>query len=185
MDLREWFADNIGYRFLGCCYNNKFNRGQIALFDFIESKVPSNFLGKEICDLGCGDGSNTTRLRKIFKPKSITGYERNEYLIKRAMEKGIVIRKIDLNQEMPRGEMATFTFSLHHLKDKEKALKLATENFKYLFLCEPVKDLYHALFDGGRTLSKNEWLSLFSKILKRYKLYQHKSSLIVFYNSFG
>jgi len=62
-------------------------------------------------------------------------------------------------------------------------LKEAVKNFKYLFLCEPVKDLYHALFDAGRTLPKKEWLALFDKVLKNYQLYQHKSSLIVFWSS--
>ncbi|MFH1602068.1 MAG: hypothetical protein ABIB61_03880 [Candidatus Shapirobacteria bacterium] len=103
--------------------------------------------------------------------------------MKGAREKGLRVKKMDLNKKIPKGEMATFTFALHHLDDKENVLNEVVRNFKYLFLREPVKDLYHALFDAGKTLPKKDWLVLFDRVLKDYQLYQHKSSLIVFWSS--
>ena len=177
MDIRRWFGENIGYRFFGCFYN-LFHE---PLFNFIESKITKNFLGKNISDLGCGDGTNTLRIKRIFKAKSILGFDHNDFLLKRARKKGLEVEKFDLNKKIPKGEMATFTFSLHHLKDKEKALRLAKENFDFLFLCEPVKDLYHAVFDAGEPLRRQEWVNLFDKVFKKYVLYQFKNSLIVFW----
>jgi len=181
MDIREWIANNVGYRFFGCCYNNRFNKQQEALFKLIKSKIPNEFLDKQISDLGCGDGSNTLRIKEIFKPRIITGYEHNDYLVEKARKKGLKIKKIDLDKKIPKGEIAVFTFALHHLKNKEKVLKKVVDNFDYVFLCEPIRDLYHALLDGGKPLSKEKWLYLFDNVFKEYKLYQHKSSLIVFY----
>lgn len=177
MRIKEWVAENIGYRFFGCFYNI-FNK---PLFNFIELKIPKDFLDKNISDLGCGDGINTLRIRRMFKAKEVIGYDNNDYLLKRAQKKGFKIEKIDLNKEIPRGEMAVFTFSLHHLKDKEKALRKVITSFDYLFLCEPIKDFYHAFLDAGEPLKKQEWIRLFDNVLKRYLLYQYRNNLIVFY----
>ncbi len=177
MKIKEWVAENIVYRFFGCFYN----KNNQPLFDFIATKIPTEFQGKEISDLGCGDGSNTARIEEIFKPKGIIGYDHNDHCLRRAQAVGLKVRKLDLNQEVPQGEMATFTFSLHHATDKEKVLRQAAHNFEYLFLCEPVRDLYHALVDAGKTLPKKEWVGVFDRALGHYTLYQYKSSLIVFY----
>lgn len=177
MRIKEWIGENISYRFFGCCYNIF----QEPLFDFVESKIPKSFLDKNISDLGCGDGGNTLKIKRMFKAKKIVGYDHNDFLLKRAKKKGLKVKKLDLNKKVPKGEMATFTFALHHLKDKEKALKKVIKNFDYLFLCEPIQDLYHLLFDAGEPLKKREWTDLFDKILKKYTLYRFKNNLIVFY----
>jgi len=177
MKIREWLADNIGYRFSGCLYAKSHDH----IFDYISSVIPNEFTGKEISDLGCGDGTNTLRLKEIFKPKSITGYERNEYLIKKAKEKGLKVKRTDLNKEISRGELAAFTFSLHHIADKEKCLRSIKRNFKYIFLIEPCNGLYHKLLDAGDPLSKEDWRKLFDKVFGKYKSYQYKNNILVFY----
>jgi len=177
MNIRHWIADNIGYRFSGCFYAKAHDH----IFNFIETKIPKEFLGKNISDLGCGDGSNALRIEKIFKTKSIVGYERNIYNIERAKKKGLNVKELDLNSKCPKGELASFTFSLHHLEDKEKSLKRARDNFDYIFLCEPCSDLYHRLLDAGSPLNKEDWIKLFDNVLGRYDLQQYRNNLIVFY----
>src|SRR3989344_2100014 len=115
MRLQEWLWGNLYYRFFGC-YNSE---NQKPIFDYIASVVPKSFRDKKICDLGCGDGENTLRIKQVFNAKEIVGYDRNEHLIKKAKAKGLRIMVKDLNQEMPHGELACFTMSLHHLTDKE------------------------------------------------------------------
>jgi len=177
MNIRHWIADNIGYRFSGCFYAKTHDH----IFNFIETKIPKEFLGKSISDLGCGDGLNTLRIEKIFKAKNIVGYERNSYLIERVERKGLKVKRSNLNSNFPKGELASFTFSLHHLDDKEKSLRKARDNFNYIFLCEPCNDLYHRLLDVGRPLIKKDWIKLFDKVLGRYELHQYKNNLIVFH----
>jgi len=181
MSIREWVANNIGYKYLGCFYTKHHDH----IFDFIEAKIPKEFFDREISDLGCGDGSNTFRLEKIFRAKSIIGYEHNSHLIERGKKKGLKIRKFDFNKETPKGEMATFTFSLHHAKDKEETLKKTVANFNYVFLCEPILDLYHRLLDAGGPLKKEDWIKIFDKVLKKYILYQYKNNLVVFYKNYN
>lgn len=177
MGFKEWLAEEIGYRFFGCLYN----RFHDPLFNFIATKVPADFLGRNVYDLGCGDGSNTLRIGRIFKAHRLTGYDHNNHLLQRARRQGLEVKKVDLNTELPSGELAAFTFSLHHFKNKEEILKRAVQNFDRLFLCEPIKDLYHALFDAGKPLKRVDWLLLFDKTLKRYVLHQFKNQLIIFY----
>jgi|SRR3990167_10075111 len=177
MRIREWIAENIGYRFFGCLYNKSHDH----IFDFIQTKIPKDLLHRKIYDLGCGDGGNTVRVQKVFQAKEIVGYDHNDFLLKRAKKKGILVKKFDFNLTLPKGEMAAFIFSLHHASDKEKTLKEAVKNFKYIFICEPCLDLYHWLFDGGEPLPKEKWIELFDKILKKYLIYQYKNNLIVFY----
>lgn len=177
MNIRRWIADNIGYRFSGCFYAKAHNH----IFNFIATKIPKEFLGKSISDLGCGDGSNTLRIKKIFKAKNIIGYERNSYLIERAKKKGLRVKEFDLNNQFPKGVLASFTFSLHHLEDKETSLRQAKNNFNYIFLCEPCNDLYHRLLDAGEPLNKEDWIKLFDNVLGTYEVHQYKNNLIVFY----
>lgn len=99
----------------------------------------------------------------------------------RTKKKGFKVQVINFNDNFPKGEMATFTFSLHHAYDKEKALKEVVKNFKYIFICEPCLDLYHWLFDAAHVPSKEKWLEIFKKVLKKYTFYQYKRNLIVFF----
>ena len=69
MNIREWIADNVGYRFTGCAYAKYHDR----IFNPIERLVPNEFKNKEISDLGCGDGQNTLRIKHIFSAKNIIG----------------------------------------------------------------------------------------------------------------
>ena len=177
MRIREWVAENIGYRFFGCLYN----RSHDHIFRFIKSKVPEDFLYRSISDLGCGDGGNTIRIQRVFSPKEIIGYDHNDFLLERAKKRGVRAEKIDFKFGLPKGEMGVFTFSLHHAPDKEKTLREAVNNFQFIFLCEPSLDLYHWLLDGGTPLPKRKWIELFDKVLGQYLLYEYKNNLIVFY----
>lgn len=179
MNIREWIANNVGYRFGGCAYAKTHDR----IFKAIKSLIPREFFGRRISDLGCGDGSNTLRIKKVFKPRNIVGCERNLYLIKRAREKGLKVEKLDLNESIPKGEMATFSFSLHHIRDKVSLLKKIKQTFQYIFLIEPMKDLYHTLLDAGYPLSEKDWIKVFDEALGEYKLHKQGNNLIVFYSS--
>ena len=177
MNIREWVADHIGYRFFGCLYNVTTQ----PLFDYLATIAPKQFLGRRIADLGCGDGINTLRIRKIFRPKVIVGYERNSYLIARARRRGLAVYRADLNASLPKSEMGIFMLSLHHLTDKKKALQQAAQNFRFLVICEPIQDLYHALFDAGHPLSRAGWIELFDKTLKHCQLFEFRHTVIVFW----
>lgn len=177
MNVREWIADNIGYRFFGCCYNATTQ----PLFDYLATVAPKQFLDRRIVDLGCGDGTNTLRIRNIFRPKKIVGYERNSHLIKRAKARGLTVHERDLNRALPKGEMGVFMLSLHHLTDKRKALYRAVQNFRFLVICEPIQDVYHFLFDAGHPLSRIGWIQLFDQTMKHYQLFEFRNTIIAFY----
>lgn len=177
MTFREWIADNIGYKLYGC----SLNRHHDDAFDFIERVIPRQFYSRKIHDLGCGDGKNTSTIRRIFQAKSIIGVDRHRGLLERARKRGIQTKQMDLNHELPKGELATFTYSLHHVHDKVTALRVAKINFTFLFLCEPVKDLCHTLFDAGDVQTKKVWIKLFDSELREYRIHQYKNNLIVFW----
>lgn len=177
MSVREWVADNIGYRFFGCAYNATTQ----PLFDYLATVVPKHFFRRRIADLGCGDGINTLRIQEIFQPKNIVGYERNQYLIQRARARGLTVFQHDLNKATTKGEMGVFMLSLHHLTDKKNVLQHATQHFRYLVVCEPIQDVYHFLFDAGHPLSRAGWIQLFDQILKHYQLFEFQHMIIAFY----
>lgn len=179
MNLKEWLAENYLYKICGCAYNKSHDH----IFFFIKSKIPAEFIDKEISDLGCGDGGNTIRIRQIFKPKRLTAYDHNESLLKMARDKGLSVKMFDMNGNLPKGEMATFTFSLHHAHNAAKTLEKAKENFKYIFICEPCLNFYHKLLDAGKPLPRQKWIELFNRVLKKYTLYEYKNNVIVFYKN--
>lgn len=177
INIREWIADTIGYRFFGCAYNATTQ----PLFNYLASIVPKDFLGRRIADLGCGDGVNTLRIRNIFHPKKIVGYERNAYLIERARARGLIVNQHNLNEAIPKGDVGAFILSLHHLTDKKKALVRATQNFRFLVICEPIQDVYHLLFDAGHPLSRAGWIKLFDQTLQHYQLFEFRNNIIAYW----
>ena len=177
--LKEWMAAQIWYRFFGCRYNKNHDH----IFDFVTPRIPGEFLGKHIIDIGCGDGTNTLRIKKSFRSKSITGLEVNPFLIERARKKGLSVRKFRFEEGLPEGELATFTFSLHHSPDMGKTLQEAERNFKLIFLCEPILDIYHRILDGGTPLPKKDWIALFDEVFHTYDILQYRNNLMVFHRS--
>ncbi len=178
MRIREFIIEDIGYRLFPCLYN----RFHGPLFEFIKSKIPNDFLHKSIYDFGCGDGENTIRLQRAFQPKEMIACDRSGPMLERARKKGLSVQDLDFNKELPKGEMAAFTYSLHHAYDKEKTLQKAISNFNYLFICEPYLKLLHFV-NWGHAPSKKKWIELFDKTLKEYDLYEYKNNLIVFYKN--
>ncbi len=88
MNIREWIVDNIAYRFGGCGYAKYHDR----IYDPIKKLIPLDFMDREIFDLGCGDGQNTLRIKKVFEAKSMVGYERNSYMVEKAIGRGIKVK---------------------------------------------------------------------------------------------
>ena len=176
MRLRELIIEKIGYK-LGPCLYNRFHD---PLFDFIKSKTPKDFLHKKIYDLGCGDGENTQRIKRVFNPKEITACDRSEPMLERAKKKGFKTQYLDFNKEFPKGEVATFTYSLHHAYNKEEVLQKTINNFEYLFICEPYLKLSH-FFDWGHVPSKKYWVELFDKVLIKYDIFEFGNNLIIFF----
>ena len=180
MNIREWIADNIGYRF-GCFYAKNHDR----IFKPIAELIPEEFKNRELTDLACGDGQNTLRLKEIFEAKKVIGFERNPFLVEKASKKGIEVTRGDLTQKIPEGELATFSLAFHHIPNEKKVevLRKVKDNFDYIFLLEPKNDLYHRLFDAGEALSKEQWIEVFDEALEEYKVYEQGNNLIVFYQS--
>ena len=102
-------------------------------------------------------------------------------MLLRANKKGFKTRYLDFNKKFPKGELAVFTYALHHAYNKEEALKKAISNFKYLFLCEPYLKLSH-FYNWGHVPSKKHWIKLSNKRLGKYVLYEYKNNLIIFFS---
>lgn len=177
MSWQKEIRMKIGYRLIGNLVSNLVNRSR---FGFLENKIPKEFYGREISDLGCGDGFITLKIKKLFKAKSIVGYELNDFLIKRAQKRGLLIYKLNLEESLPSGEMVSGCGVLHHLRDKEKVIREINSKFKLAFFVEPIKTFW-AFLDGGEPLLEEEWKKLFAKNLGRCQLLRYKDELFIFW----
>lgn len=169
----------IGYKLMG---NLIANLTSGPFYQFLKDNVPLEFLGRNVSDLGCGDGFSSLKIKEILRAKSIKGFEINDDLIKRARKRGLTVEKLNLEKEMPKGEMATIWGVLHHLKDKENFLKKIQSNFKYAVFNEPIKNIWSFL-DGGEPLTEKEWRNIFSKILGDCKFLRFKDNLFIFWHA--
>lgn len=167
----------IGYLLIGNSVANLLSK---PYFGFLKDRVPPEFLGKEISDLGCGDGFSTRRIGEVFRAKSIKGYEINDHLVEKARKRGLAVEKMDLEKQIPKSEMATVWGIVHHLKDKEAFLKRICSNFDYAVFNEPIKDRW-AFLDGGEPLVEEEWGNLFRKVLGGCRTLRFKNQLFVFW----
>ncbi|MCZ2846314.1 MAG: methyltransferase domain-containing protein, partial [Candidatus Bathyarchaeota archaeon] len=90
---------------------------------FLKRFLPEEFKGKEMHDLGCGDGKVTILLEDIFKPKQCSGYDVNQNLVRLARRRGVQASNLDLEKVIPGGELAVVWGVLHHLRSPSKFLK--------------------------------------------------------------
>lgn len=176
----SWQKDirmKIGYRLIG---NSVASLTSAGHFKYIENKIPQEFLGRNISDLGCGDGHATRKIMRLFKTKKIKGYEVNRYLVAKARKRGLAVEQTDLGKEVPKGEMATVWGVVHHLQNQEAFLKKIRANFRFAVFNEPVKGFW-AFLDGGEPKKEKEWRMLFEKVLGKCEYLRFKDSLFVFW----
>ncbi len=150
--------------------------------NFLKDILPEEFKGKELYDLGCGDGKITLKFKEIFYPTKVYGCDDDPELVWRAKRRGIKAVVMDLNKEVPKGELAVFWGVLHHLKNQKAILEKIKENFKYLFLREPLLVKGKKSFmEIGKPFLKKEIYSLIDNIFEDFKKYEYENSIFIFW----
>ncbi len=151
----------------------------------LETKVPPVFLHRQLDDLGCGDGKITLRLKTIFKPERLRGFDVNPALVKRAGRNGIEAQVKDLNSGIPSGELAVMWGVLHHLNDSESCLKRISQNYPMAFIREPIKNKAINGLEMGKPLIKSEIESLVQKYFVNATIFYYGHCIFIFYVSPG
>ncbi|MFH1612627.1 MAG: class I SAM-dependent methyltransferase [bacterium] len=144
-------------------------------FEFIKNKIPVEFKNKNLIDLGCGDGTNTLRIKNIFNPISVKGYDRINSLIKSAKKKGIESYCLDLEKNEFKGELGILWGTLHHLKSPENFLSNLKNNFQYLFIREKVSNRF---FELGKIISYDDLTSLCKKYFNKINIIEYKNKKV-------
>jgi hypothetical protein len=149
----------------------------------LEDNLPQVFRRRDLDDLGCGDGKITLRLKKIFQPRSLRGFDVNPNLVKRARKFGIEAEVTDLDSDMPTGELAVMWGVLHHLKDREACIKRIKENYRMAFIREPVKSDLRVDWEMGQPLVREEIENLVNQYLPDARVFYYVNSIFIFYVS--
>ncbi|MDI6704463.1 MAG: hypothetical protein QME40_07325 [bacterium] len=150
--------------FLYRCFGNMAHFGNRKEYQFIKSQIPNSFYNRNMIDLGCGDGVNTLRLRKIFKPISVIGYDINPRLVKRTRKRGILAYEKDLEgDDLPCGELGVLYGVLHHISRPDELLYRLRDNFCYLFIREKVSS---TPFELGNPFKRHEFLEMINECLE-------------------
>jgi hypothetical protein len=155
-------------------------KDQIRMLD---TRLPPVFLHRLLDDLGCGDGKITLRLKEIFKPERLRGFDVNPDLVKRAAKKGIDAQVKDLNKEIPSGELAVMWGVLHHLNDSEACLKRIRDNYPMAFIREPIKNNLINGLEMGKPLIKEEIENLVKKYFINATTFYYGHCIFIFYVS--
>ncbi|MBL7150359.1 hypothetical protein ISS86_00330, partial [Candidatus Microgenomates bacterium] len=98
----------------------------------------------------------------------------------RARRKGLHIEKTNLENQVPKGELAVVWGVTHHLTNQKAFLEKVRSHFKYIIIREPIKNIWSFL-DGGEPLTEKEWTDLFNETLGHYTLLKSKGCLFVFW----
>ncbi len=151
--------------------------------EFLKGVVPPYFQGREMDDLGCGDGKVTVLLRNIFLPSRLRGFDINASLVERARSRGVDAEVRNLNDSMPGGEMAVMWGVLHHLKDCVACIKKVRESYPLIFIREPVRNGYFRWLELGHTLHRSEIEALVNEHLHGAQVYYCGNSVLIFYVS--
>ena len=178
MVSKYMFFEKLFYLFFG--NNIVIGRHIKEQLGFLGKIVPEEFKGKEMHDLGCGDGKVTLILKDIFKPKSCIGYDVNKKLVELAQKRGIKTEVLDIEKKIPCGELAIIWGVLHHLNPPYKVLDKIKNNYEYLFLREPLKKGI-ALFELGKPFKKEVIEKHLKESLGQCKSYIYQNAIFVFW----
>jgi hypothetical protein len=147
----------------------------------LADNLPPEFRLRDLDDLGCGDGKITLRLKEIFQPKRLRGFDVNQNLVKMARSKGIKAEVADLDASMPNGDLAVMWGVLHHLKNREDCIRRIKENYRMAFIREPVKSDLKVDLEMGEPLVKEEIESLVKQYLDEARVFYYGHSIFIFY----
>lgn len=151
---------------------------------FLKENVPSSFLNRRMDDLGCGDGKTTLLLKDIFLPTKLRGFDVLPHQVKRAKDKGIEADVIDLEKDVPSGELAIIWGVLHHIDDIDSCLKKIKENYNLVFIREPLKNGTVLRFgELGHPLQEEEFKHLVEKYLNGSQIYYYDENIFIFWTS--
>lgn len=171
-------AENLAYAFWG---NNVIIGGHIRRqLDFLAGIVPGEMLGRRMDDLGCGDGKVTLLLKSVFQPARLRGYDVNRGLVERAAKRGIEAEVIDLEEQVPHGELAVLWGVLHHLRSFESCLRRVVDSYPLIFIREPVRMGWNPL-ELGRPLPGKKLIPLLKSCIPGSAIHYCENSVLVFY----
>ncbi len=148
---------------------------------WLSEQVPPEFKGRKLDDLGCGDGKITVRLKQVFQPASLRGFDVNLGLVMRARMRGIEAETLDLDARLPSGELAVMWGVLHHLRDKETCLKRISQNYRLAFIREPLKNRAIDGLEMGKPLIKSEIEGLARKYFPGSRILYNGHCIFIFY----
>ncbi|HOK35103.1 MAG TPA: class I SAM-dependent methyltransferase [Candidatus Pacearchaeota archaeon] len=153
---------------------------------FLKKILPEDFRKREMYDLGCGDGKVTILLTEIFQPKKVFACDIEESLIKKARKRGINAKVMNLEEEMPNGELAVMWGVLHHLKNPKEVLKRIKNNFQYFFLREPLKKEgdnsklnISNILELGKPFRKEEIKKILDEIFENCEIFEYNGAIMM------
>lgn len=159
-------------------FGNMAHLGHKRDIEFLSQRVPDEFKGRRLVDLGCGDGVNTIRLKGIFHPSSIVGYDLHPGLVMRSRRRGINAYVADIQKERIKGELGVLWGVLHHIQRPRDLLLKLKEDFEYLFIRERVSKRF---FELGHPFSRDTLLALCQDVLGKILVIEYKDLIFVFY----
>lgn len=171
--------ENIAYT---CFGNNlvvgKHIKKQLA---FLGSILPAELIGRDVDDLGCGDGKVTVLLKNLLQPSRLRGFDLHQGNVRRAISRGIDASSVDLDNHLPKGELAVMWGVLHHLDDPERCVNKLKENYPLLLIREPIRTGAVKGWELGNPMRLKELISVFDNCLPGHRIHHFGSSIIVLY----
>lgn len=133
--------------------------------EHLRDALPPSFLDRRMDDLGCGDGRVTVLLEDVFQPAGLRGFDISPALVRKARNRGVDAEVLDLECDMPGGELAVLWGVLHHLSDPRSCLRRVRDNYDLVCVREPLSGPSRVCFELGSPLVEDELAALLSDSL--------------------
>jgi len=131
----------------------------------LREMLPASFLGRHMDDLGCGDGRVTVLLEEIFQPVKLRGCDVSPALVRMARTRGVDAEVLDLERDVPGGELAILWGVLHHLDDPHDCLRRVRDNYDMVCVREPLMGPSRICLELGSPLAEDDLAALLSDSL--------------------
>lgn len=127
-------------------------------------QAPKGLFGRNMIDIGCGDGTNTKKIKEALKAKTIIGYEVSPTLAKTARDRGLEIVKMNPGDKIS-GEVGVLWGVVHHFDNPVEEMIGIIKNFESFIIREPI-DRWR-VFEAGKRYSEAKMTKMVEKVVTK------------------
>lgn len=144
-------------------FNLNFYNTDLAI-EGLEKYAPKSFFNRRVTDIGCGDGTNTLKIKEAIKTKEISGFEISSSLVNTARKKDLKVTQANPGDKIS-GDLGVLWGVVHHFDNPENDMYQIVKNFNSFIIREPSN--HWRIFEAGKRYPEKTMTNWVENVAKK------------------